>query len=74
MYIFQLSLICTDWKILQDMLCIYIWPYAILKKKKNKPTKQQTKKTQQKPKPNPKQPLESNKPKPTPLKAQKSVY
>lgn len=32
MYIFQLSLIVTDWKILQDMWCMYIWPYAILKK------------------------------------------
>lgn len=72
MYIFQLSLIATDWKILQDMLCIYIWPYAILKKKTPQNNKQ--KNPQQKPKHNPKQPLESNKPKPTPLKAQKSLY
>lgn len=71
MYIFQLSLIATDWKILQDMWCMYIWPYAILKKNPHKTT---NKKPQQKPKHNPKQPLESNKPRPTPLKAQKSLY
>lgn len=38
MYIFQLSLIVTDWKILQDMWCMYIWPYAILKKNPHKTT------------------------------------
>lgn len=42
MYIFQLSLIATDWKILQDMWCMYIWPYAILKKNPHKTTNKKT--------------------------------